>query len=445
MARSIPAMPGWPILGNLVEYNQNRLALYQRVVHGGGEAGAGRFRFGPLNIIVFSRAEEVGATLSGDQNFGISKLIQKAFVPLAQNGLLTSEGEFHRHQRKLMAPPLQPRHVANYTELMAQHGEQWQAQLKEGELIDLFEQMAKLTLSIVIRVLFGTTTIEANTVEMVKALHTVINCVNIRLSSPVLLFSTMLPSYRQAKKASALLRAQMSQMIQARRLQSFDTDLLALLLRARGENEEVLTEEQVMDEILTLAFAGHETVASALAWTWYLLCQHPEIYKRLQQEVDTVLQGKTPTYTNLVHLPYCLQVLKESLRIYPPIHAIVRYAKQATVVGEFDVQRGDTIIISPYATHHRPDYFPEPEQFKPDRFTIEQEKSLPRFAYIPFGSGPRICVGQHFALLEGQLLLATLAQRVSFTLHPNARVIVSPKVTLQPSHLPVIVQRRGNG
>jgi cytochrome P450 len=206
-----------------------------------------------------------------------------------------------------------------------------------------------------------------------------------------------------------------------------------MLLHARDEDDgSFMTDKQVRDEAMTIFLAGHETIAVALTWTWYLLAQHPEIYALLRNEVDSVLRGRSPTFADLPNLPYTLQVLKESMRLYPPAYGYARQATQPVTIGEYDLPAGTLVLISPYAMHRRPDYFPNPERFDPTRFTPEAEQRLPRYAYIPFGGGPRICIGNHFALMESHLVLATLAQRVTFDLIPGQHIEPEPIVTLRP-------------
>jgi len=206
-----------------------------------------------------------------------------------------------------------------------------------------------------------------------------------------------------------------------------------------------MSDEQVMAECLTLFGAGHETTATALTWTWDLLCQHPESYQKVQQEVDHVLQGRTPTYDDLAHLPYCLQVFKEAMRLYPPAYVFSRRALREVEIDGYRVPTGQFVLIAPYTLHRREEYFPNPEQFDPERFTPEREKQLPRYAYLPFGAGPRICLGQYFAMMEGHLLLATIAQRVSFSLVPGQTIVPDPvhHLALRPvGMVNVTVKRR---
>jgi cytochrome P450 len=190
-----------------------------------------------------------------------------------------------------------------------------------------------------------------------------------------------------------------------------------------------------MAECLTLFGAGHETTATALTWAWYLLCQHPDIYEKVQQEVDSVLQGRTPTYADLTRLPYCLQVFKESMRLYPPAYGFSRRALKDVEIDGYLVPTNWIVLIAPYTLHRREEFFPQPETFDPERFTPKREKLLPRYAYMPFGAGPRICIGMHLAMMEGHLLLATLAQRASFTLLAGQTIKIDPvhNLTLRPA------------
>ncbi|MDQ2887338.1 MAG: cytochrome P450, partial [Chloroflexota bacterium] len=267
------------------------------------------------------------------------------------------------------------------------------------------------------------------------------------LTSPFTLpLSIPTPYNQRVRHATRLVEARLCQMIEERRQHpSGRNDLLSHLLQARDDEGQPMEEQQLIDECLTLFTAGHETTAAALAWTWYLLCEHPASYQKLQQEVDQELQGRLPTYADLPRLTYCLQVFKETMRLYPPASGILREALHDTVIDGYRVPKGATLILSPYTLQRRADYFPEPERFQPERFIAEQEKLLPRSAYIPFGAGPRICIGNHFALMEGQLLIATIAQRYTFSLVPGQQIMpdVVHNLALRPGgKVEVIAKKR---
>jgi cytochrome P450 len=201
-------------------------------------------------------------------------------------------------------------------------------------------------------------------------------------------------------------------------------------------------DRQIRDEAVTLFLAGHETTANALAWSFYLLGRHPDVYDRLAVEARAVLGGRSPTMEDLPRLPAALMVLKETMRLYPPAYMVGRQAERDVALGPVTVRRGATVFVNIYAMHRRADCFAEPDAFRPERFSVENEKTLPRGAYLPFGGGPRICIGNHFALMEGQLLLAALAQRLRFVPLDAREVVPEPLVTLRPKGgLPMRVAR----
>jgi cytochrome P450 len=257
------------------------------------------------------------------------------------------------------------------------------------------------------------------------------------------------PRNRRFRAARARLDSTVYRIIAERRRSGEDRgDLLSVLLRSHSVPQDAddggfMTDRQVRDEAMTLFLAGHETTANALSWTWYLLAQHPQVYARLRAEVDMVLAGRSPTLADLEALPYTLRVLKESMRLYPPAYIMLRYTIAPITVGGHRVPRGALLVLSPYTLHRRPDCFPDPERFDPERFAPEAEARLPRNAYLPFGAGPRSCIGNHFALMEAHLVLATLAQRVTFELVRGQRVDTEPLITLRPRNgIQMIVRRR---
>jgi cytochrome P450 len=427
------------LIGSLPSYNNDRLGFYQRVVRECGNLGG--FHLGPLPIVLVSGADEVQHILIDQHEaFRLCSQVQDAFWPLTGKGLLTSEGELHRQQRKLMAPSFQPRHIMKHADTIVMAGEQVQQSWQDGTIIDIGQTMTHVTMRIIGKVLFDANLSDAD--ELGRSLATVLEWINKALFLPLpRLFWVVAP--RSTKRALATLKKSIQSRIDERHVtHSMHQDLLALLLGAEDEEGKGMNDRQALDESLTLFFAGHETTATALTWAWYLLATYPNVYRRLQEEVDNVLQGRTPTYNDLPHLPYSLQVFKESLRLYPSIHAIIRFAGKHDRIGAYSIPRGSTILISPYAVHRRSEYYPEPEKFDPERFAPENEKLRPRYAYVPFGAGPRICIGNHFATMEGHLMLATLAQRVTFGLVTN-HIDPDPKITIRSKQkIQMVVQRR---
>ncbi len=433
-----------PFVGNLLDYRKDRLSLLLRMAREGDVCG---MHFGPFPAILFNKPEYVHSILvEHAYDFDKGVAIHNTFRPVLGDGIFSSEGDFHRHQRKLMAPSFQPRHIASYAAIMGQYGEQIQQTWPDGATIGLNPQMTALTMSIIGKALFDAD-VFTETGELGAAMTVATEYVSHNLS--VLLpppYNWPLPRNRRMHRAIQVLRSHIQHFIDERRNNPTErNDFLSILLQARDEDGEPMSDEQVMAECLTLFGAGHETTATALSWSWYLLCQHPEIYERVQQEVDSVLQGRTPTYTDLSRLPYCLQVFKEAMRLYPPVYAISRSALCDIEIDGYRVPKDWVVLLAPYTLHRREEYFPHPETFDPEHFAPEREKQLPRYAYMPFGAGPRICIGMHFAMMEGHLLLATLAQRVHFSLLPGQTIVPDPvhNLALRPSgKVNVVVKRR---
>lgn len=415
--KSLPFIGGLPLLGNLPDMARDRLTLFRRMARVSDVCG---MHFGPFPCVLFNKPEHVQSILV-KQTYAFDKgVLNRVLRPVIGDGLLSSEGALHRHQRKLMAPSFQPGHIAGYAESMGAYGEKMQRSWSENAVIDLDSQMNTLTMSIIGKALFGTAEFSEND-ELGAAMMVLLDYVSHSLSTPFQWpYSWPTLRNRRMHAAEKILRAHMRQFIDRRRAQpAAYQDILSVLLQARDEDGQPMSDERLMSECLTFFGAGYETTAAALSWTWYLLCQHPEIYQRVQREVDTVLQGRTPTYADLERLPYCLQVFKEVLRLYPPSYVICRHTLDDIEIDGYRVSKGWTILVAPYTLHRRKEYFPEPEKFDPERFQPAREKSLPRYTYIPFGAGPHVCIGLHFAMMEGQLLLATLAQRTTFSLLPD--------------------------
>jgi len=444
-SKLIPFVKDHSLLGNLSAYNSERLDLLLRITQECGDVGG--MHFGPFPVLIFNTSDYVHAIfVEHAYDFDKGVTLHSTFRPVFGNGLFMSEGDFHRKHRKLIAPSFQPRHLSSYADAIVGYGERIQQKWRDGQVIDVSSEMTDLTMSIIGKALFDAD-VFTETDELGAAMSEALAYVSHRLST---LFPLPLnlptPRNRRTKRAITVLRNRIGRMIDERRANPGErTDFLSILLQARGEDGSAMSDRQVSDECVTLFGGGHETTATALTWAWYLLCQHPHIYQKVQHEVDTVLQGRTPRYEDLPHLPYCLQVFKEALRLYPPAYILSRQALKDVTIDGYLVRKGETVAIVPYALHRRPDYFSDPETFDPERFTPQHEHLLPRYAYVPFGAGPRICIGMYFAMMEGHLLLATLAQRVSFELASLESVEPDPyhTLTIRPGGgLPVIVKRR---
>jgi cytochrome P450 len=396
------------------------------------------------------------------RSFEKSPVVRGALYPLAGRGLFTSEGELWRRQRKLMAPLFHDAAVAAFADVMTTAAGRIAAAWSDGEVVDVAQATTRITMAVAGKALFDIdTSDEADAVS--RELTTVLEWVGVltgsfvmvaqaraavmierlaarlpaRLRSPARRLGDRvripLKSTRAVSAAVASLHARVTRMIADRRAgANRPRDLLALLLRAHDDDEGSMTDQQVRDEVLTLFVAGHETTANALAWTLMLLAQHPAWYQRVRDEALAL--GRAPTSADLPKLPVTTRVFKEALRLYPPVYFMGRVAVAETEVGGVRIPPGTVVLVSPYALHRRPDIWPEPERFDPDRFAPAVEAERSKTAYLPFGAGPRVCIGAGFAMMEGPLVLATLLQRADFERVADGEVAPDPAATLRPGH-----------
>jgi cytochrome P450 len=352
-------------------------------------------------------------------------------------GLLNSEGDVHQRQRRLVQPAFSRQRVAQYAAVMTHYAtracQQWQA----GETRDMAQTMAQVTLAIAGKTLLNVD-IDAAVQEIGAAITTLLQ-LSTRFNLPfaAFLMKLPLPSNARLRRAQQHLDTTMYRLIQERRANRGELDdVLSRLLAAQDTltGTTGMTDKQVHDEALTLLLAGHETTAVALTWTWYLLSQYPEVEAKLHAELATVLDGRTPTDADLPHLLYTRQVFTEAMRLYPPAWMMTRRTLVEYQLGDYTLPAGTFLILSPYVTHHDPRFFPAPEVFDPERWAAPAETNQPKFAYFPFGGGPRQCLGEGFAWMEGMLLLATLAQQWQMRLVPGHPVVPHPLVTLRPRY-----------
>lgn len=442
-ALPIPVVPAVPLIGSAWEFRYRTLALFLRTLSSCGAIGT--IRIGPKQLTLLNAPEYVGAVLV-DQADRIRRVpfVTQVLEPLVGHGLIVTDAPVHRQQRTLITPAFQHRRISTYAGSITEYTEQIQRGWHDGATVDVAGEMMQLTLRIIGKTLFDADFLhEASGVGQAFTIVVHSLTANATALAPFLNLRGMLHR-RQFHQALHQLDDLVGRLITERREAGEDRgDVLSMLLAAQDEVGREMSNQQVRDEVMTLISAGHETTANALAWTWYLLMQHPIIYTRVRQEGDQVLGGRTPTTDDLVKLPYTLQVLKESLRLYPPAYIIVRKVVQPMHLGPYILAPGMNVAISPYTLHRNPTYFPDPERFDPDRWTPENEAKIPRYGYLPFGAGPHICPGNHFAMMEAQLVLATLVQRVTFELVPGRTIAPEPLITLRPKGgIRVVVRRR---
>jgi cytochrome P450 len=350
------------------------------------------------------------------------------------HGLITSEGDFWKRQRRLSHSAFTPRRVKAYADVMVAHAETMVREWNPGTVHDMHEEMSKLTLGIVAKALFDAN-VSSDAKDVGEALAVVSNWYADYVQLGVGLLSA-LPTPRNVRfwRAVRSIDRVLYRVIEDRRRHGGNADdLLSRLRAAQDEDGSVMTDEQLRDECMTLFLAGHETTALALTYVWYLLSKHPSVERELHEELDSVLGGRAPTAEDVPKLVYTERVLKETMRLYPPVYVIGRQATADWELDGYDVPKGTQIALSQWVMHHDARYFPNPEGFDPDRWGTDGMNDVPSYAYFPFGGGPRICIGNHFAMLEGVLLLATIAQHRRFALVPGYRLDFVPAVTLRPS------------
>lgn len=355
------------------------------------------------------------------------------------NGLLFSEGDFWRRQRRLVQPAFHHQRIGAYAERMVAQTQQMLATWRDGEQRYIDQAMRALTLHVVVDAVFhagiGTATGRIEEAMAVAGLVLAEQTFNpLKAALPDWL---PLPFLRRKRRAMAVLDEIVYHMIAERRQSGIDSgDLISMFLLAEDEETGArMSDRQVRDEVATLFIAGHETTALALSWAWVLLAQHPQVEARLHAEVDQVLGQRSPSLADLPNLVYTGMIIKEALRLYPPVWLMVRQATDDVELGGCRVRPGEMIMIAPYVVHRDPRIYDEPEAFRPERFAPDAsgqplEKRLPRFAYFPFGGGPRVCLGNGFAMLEATLVLATIAQTFKLVLLPGQRVEPAALLTL---------------
>jgi cytochrome P450 len=375
----------------------------------------GRAQFGRIGVVLVNAPELVPEVLiDRADDYQKGPMLRVISRPVLGEGLLTSEGQQHRQRRKLVAPAFAHQRVSKYAAVMTDRTSAARAEWKDGQHLDIAQEMMRLTLDIVGRILFDVELLgEANALGQditVVQRHAIL-----QMRLPF-----RLPFRWKAEAALARLNSFIYGLIAERRASGVDKgDLLSMLLLSTDEETgQHLSDQEIRDEAITLFLAGHETTAQAMAWSWYLLARNPQYFARLREEGE----------------PFALQVMKESMRLYPPAFLLARSALRDTRVDGFTVRKDELVLIAPWLFHRDARFFEDPLRFDPDRFLPEREAQLPRFAYMPFGGGRRICIGNQFALMEGQIILATIAKQIEMELLSSKPVGLEPLLTLRPKN-----------
>ena len=447
--RPLPPGPrGVPLLGMLPALRRDPTAVFMGAARRFGDVVY--LKIGSRRGFLITNPADVRHVLQDNaRSYHKSPLYDKLRMSLG-NGLLTSEDDFWLRQRRIAQPAFHRQRIVALASVMAdaarETADRWQSIAGREEPTDVGEEMMQLTRTVVLRALLG-----ADLGPFASTIDNAWTIINEHIGESFwsLGLTERLPTARRRRfqAARTVLRGAVDYVIdQRRRRPSEDRDLLSMLLSARDEETgEAMTDEQARVEVTTFLLAGQETTSLALTWTWYLLSQHPESQRRLEQEIDAALDGRPPEYSDLEALPYTRMVIDEAMRLYPPAWGFSRQALSDDQLGGYHLPRGWLAFVIPYVLHRLPAFWKDPEAFDPDRFLSERSAERPKFVYLPFGAGPRQCIGNHFALIEAHLIVATLAQRYRLHLVPRHRVEPWALITLRPRFgMPMMIERRAH-
>jgi cytochrome P450 len=421
------------LIGNMPLASRDPLAVLTRWA---GEYGdIFHYRAGWIHVYFLNRPDLIEFVLVRNH----SNLLKDRVVQNSRwffgDGLLTSEGEEWKRQRRLAQPAFHRERVASYAGIMTDYTEQMLSGWRDGAIIDVHQEMMNLTLRIVVRTLFG---VEAeNTDKISGTLNTMMRLTaGVRLLLPPVARRLPLPGMAKVRRAVRQLNDVVFGIINIRRARSEQDseDLLSMLIAARDEYGSAMSATELRDQVLTFLLAGHETTALALSWTWYLLSQNPEVENKLHQELDTVLGHRVPNAADLASLIYTDRVIKESMRLYPPAWSLAREVAKEFEVEGYRIPAGANLVMSQWILQRDSRFFRDPVKFDPDRWATEACQKLPRFAYFPFGGGPRQCIGASFATMEAVLLLATIATHFKLRVVEDHPVVPVPSFTLRPKY-----------
>jgi cytochrome P450 len=431
---STPAPPGPQARfpgAHLLAFSRDMLGFVCRLKQEYGDVVA--FRLGPERTVLLSHPEHLHEVLVRQHRAFQKGRRGEVTTQLLGQGLLNSEGPRHQRQRRLLQPAFHRHRLVQYATVMTTAAVRLRQTWQDGDTLNMTPAMMRVTLAIAAKTLLDTD-VEAEATAIGQAITTLLQgSPRMRLPWAPLLQRLPLPHQRRLRRARAYLDTLIYRLIDERRAAGGEThDVLAMLVRAQTEDGSPLSPQLIHDEALTLLLAGHETTALALSWTWYLLAQHPDVDATMQAELQTVLGGRLPTIEDLPQLQYMRMVFIEALRLYPPAWLMTRRAREEVMIGDYRFPAGTFFLLSPYLMHRDPRFFPDPAAFVPTRWAAPPEAGPTRHAYLPFGGGPRQCLGEGFAWMEGILVLATLAQTWRMALVPGPPVEPWGLVTLRP-------------
>ncbi len=429
-----PRVRGRPIVGSVAELRRDRLAFFLGCTRKHGPIV--RMKFGSREPVLVSEPAVVEDILVTENRKFVKSRPFQLLQGVLGDGLVTSSGALWLRQRRLMRPAFHRAQVETYAPTIVSLTEKKMAEWHDGQSLDLHVEMMQLTLAIVAKALLD--------VEMTVDFERVGSAIDVLMEDFVYRLGNLAPIpkwvptswNRRIRRTVADLDQLIYGIIAKRRCSPLiGNDLLTRMMQSQDADDgSGMSDRQLRDEVITLLSAGHETTATALGWTWYLLAKHPHVEVRLAAELKNVFGGRAPTVAEVPQLQFVEHIIMESMRLYPPVFAMGRMAKEPCVVGGYDIPPGTTFLMSQWVSHRDPRYFDAPEEFRPERWAEEKMQHLPKFAYFPFGGGPRLCIGAPLAMVEAMLIVATVAQRFRFELVEDQPAKIFPCVTLRPRH-----------
>ena len=423
--------PGYPIVGHLPDFLRDKLGFLSRCAAQYGDVV--KLKIGEPTFLLNNPEDIKHVLVINPDNYDKSpRLTSPGGRRLSGEGLLTSLGAAHLRQRRMMQPVFHRKSIESFAETITGGVQEMLAGWKSGANLNIADEMMALTQQIIIRTLFGAR-FDDRSMELAGAITTRKRYMERAFFSP---FPEFLPSRigREYRKAMQRIDSTIDRAIHERRGGAVvPNDLLSLLIHAAYDDGTGMTDKQVRDEARTLLITGYETVGEAMAWTSYLVARHQEVEEKLFAEVDEILEGQAPRAEDVPKLRYTAMVLAESMRLYPPTWIFIRMARKDDLLPSgVTIPAGSKVYLCQYVTHRNPRYFPQPEHFDPERFSETSKRERPLFAYFPFGGGPRVCIGDSFARMEGVLVLASIAQQFRLTLAPGQTIVPEPRMTLRP-------------
>jgi cytochrome P450 len=426
----VPGPRGLPIVGNLLQVRGNLLGFFVNAVKQHGDVVHVRL---VRDIYLLNHPDHVTHVLQTNQTNYRKGFIYDRMRVLMGDGLVTSDGELWRRQRRLIQPTFHKQRIAELSKVIVDHGQRmrarWQA---SGGSIDVHAEMLKVSFAIIGTAIFGVDLL-GGAHEIGEALSTMLALTDQRLNAIVNLpLAVPTPANVRFRRARRTVLRLIDAMIERRRTNPVDgSDFMSMFMSARDEDGKGMDPRQLRDELLTLVVAGHETTASTVTWCWYLLSKHADVYARMTAEVDDVLGGAPPAYDDIAKLKYTTMVIEEVMRLYPAAWVFSREAIAADDVGGFPIPAGGNVFLCPYTTHRHPAFWDAPDEFRPERFADPAVRR--KGVYFPFAAGPRMCIGSSFAMMEMVLLMATIAQSFELQIPPDLLVEPVPQVTLRPA------------